>query len=699
MGGVRWGRRGSVLWVALAGAVGLCTGAGSQPPAADWLGFGNSPDRVGAAAAPATSSLKRVFVLPVDGRITGQILADGGTFYAATTAGEIVAFTSDGYVRWRADVGQLAQSCQQLDGYGIVGTGVIDPSSSTLYVADAFARVHAFDLATGAERPGWPVRVFSDFRRELVWGALTLADGGLYVPTASYCDSPSLGGVYRLDLASQQVAPWISVQMSDGGGGGIWGWGGTAYSGADDALYAVTANAFAGGSNTDDDFSESAGYGEHLVQLSPDLTVEAASHPTDILAPDDLDFVGSPVVFDRPGCGELIVAADKNDNVYAWRGGAVDDGPIWELGLEPFDISDPLLTQLSRSPQLSSLYAVTGTQLVRIGIGADCDGHVDWAKPLGTKTENGSPTVAGTTVWFAVNDEPELYGYDGRSGERLFSAPLGGTTVEAPTIAGGRLVIGTMTGLVEGFAFGPDADPPQGKASLTSWVGKRLAWQSRANAVYATENGGTSWHRIFTGPALDVMRISKNVGMISVGDVPGACMCATRQYWTSSNGAYWHETTTLPEHFTTGGGRIYLWTGSRLSTLATIPRATSSSRLISSSLISFTDGTITDVKPIPGGVAALVSSRVHGESWDTTPRVVIVRGTSVQTVTLPAQRGRLLVQGLQVAWPKLTVTANDFVANPVRAAVWISSDGGAAGAPGSGLYFTARCAYAGVVEN
>jgi hypothetical protein len=68
-----------------------------------------------------------------------------------------------------------------------------------------------------------------------------------------------MGGVYRVDLATHDVTTWFGVPAAEGGGGGVWGWGGTAYSAADDALYAVTANAFAGGSNSGDDFSESAG--------------------------------------------------------------------------------------------------------------------------------------------------------------------------------------------------------------------------------------------------------------------------------------------------------------------------------------------------------------------------------------------------------------------------------------------------------
>ena len=626
--------------VVLGAALALClnASAAAPPDANSWTTYGNGLDRDGDASAAAPTVLARDFVLPLDGRIVGQVLAAGGQFYVATTAGEVAAFNADGRLRWRANVGQLANTCQQVDGYGILGTGAIDEQSSTLYLADAFGRLHALDLQTGAEHDGWPIRVFADFRRELVWGALTVADGAVYVPTASYCDSPSMGGVYRVDLATQAVTTWFSVPVAEGGGGGVWGWGGTAYSAADDALYAVTANAFAGGSNTGDDFSESAGDGEHLVKLAPDLSVVDSNHPADLTTPDDLDFVGSPVVLDRAGCGELVVGADKDDELYAWDAGDVGAGPRWELQLEAFDPGDPFLGQLAWSPELDSLYAVTGTELIRIQVGADCSPHVDWREPLGTKTENGSPTIAGDTIWFAANGTPTLYGYDARTGTRVFDAPLGGTTLEAPTIAGGRLVVGTMTGLVEGFAF---ADPPAG----------RPRWAAAAH-------------------------VSKRVGFVSLDMSPGRCMCSTRQYYTDDRGRTWHETATVSNHFEASAGRLYFWTPTRLSILAQLPRRTSSSRLAATTLTTIANGTIKRVEPIPGGIAVLVSSRVHGQGWDTAPRVLLVRGTTADTETLPTAPGRPLVQSLTVAWPKLTVSATDFVANPARAAAWVSPDGG-----------------------
>jgi hypothetical protein len=654
--------------------VGSASAATREQPG--WTSYGNGGERWG-ETAEGGPTLDRRFVLPLNGRITGQVLAANGNFFAATSAGEVVAFNPDGYLLWRVEVGQLANSCRQLDGYGVTGTGVIDASTQTLYVADTFGRVHALDLATGAERTGWPVRVFADDRRELVWGALSLVDGAVYVPTASYCDSPTLAGVYRVDLATQQVGRWISVPASLGGGGGIWGWGGLAYSPIEDDLYAVTANALAGGDNSGDAFSEAAAYGEHLVQLDASLDVESADHPGDLTQPEDLDFVGSPLVIDRSDCGELVIGADKDDDVYAWRADDIAAGPIWELPLEQFDPENALLSQLAWSPSLTSLYAVTGTQLVRVSIGADCSEQVVWQRPLGTHTENGSPTIAGDEVWFAVNGRSHLLGYDARTGDQVDDVPLGGATFAAPTVLGDRLVVGTFTGLVEGFTFSDpslplvDPPPPAGLAADASWAGKRYGWQSRDNGVYATDDGGRSWHVVFPAPAERVLRLSRTSGVIEIGLDPGGCMCAIRKLWTNDAGRSWHETLALGDDLTAGGGELYWWKGGSLNIASFAPAS-------SKRIASIADGTIVAAAPIAGGIAALVSSRVRGQGWDASPRVLLVRGTTVQTLQLPAaSRTRVLGQELRAAGSRLTVTGTDFVAQPPVQVTWSSTDGGA----------------------
>lgn len=93
-------------------------------------------------------------------------------------------------------------------------------------------------------------------------------------------------------------------------------------------------------------------------------------------------------------------------------------------------------------------------------------------------------------------------------------------------------------------------------------------------------------------------------------------------------------------------------------------------------MLKVANGTVVDAATVPGVVAALESNRVDGLGWDTSPRVAVTRGGRTQTVTLPAQPGDILVQGLAVRWPRLTVTGTDFRSAPVKSVTWVSTDGG-----------------------
>ncbi len=465
-------------------ALTAASGAADGPPS--WTTFGGSAARTGLAADSASvAQLTRRFVIPLSGGITAQVLEVNGTFVAATTGGDVVAFDANGFVHWHDHLGQLAHTCQQLNGYGVVGTGAIDPSAGTYYVADAFGRLHALSLATGIERAGWPIRVFSDFDRELDWGALTLAAGAVYIPTAAYCDQPGTpGGIYRVDLASRAVTHWLAVPLDEGGGGGPWGWGGLAYD-PTAGLFAGTSGAFSAGSNVGSSFTETAGNGDRLVQFSTGLAIKTSSHPAGLPDGQDLDFVGSPLlVGNTTSCGPLVVAATKNDTVYGWHENNLAAGWAWKVPIEPYAANDPFVSQLAWSDSTSSIYAVTGTELVRIAIDANCTATVAWRRLLGTHAENGSPTVAGKVVWFANNGTQQLVGYDTTSGARVQAVPLGGTTLEAPTIVGGRLVVGTFDGIVEGFR-------PAGPHRQRSSHARALCGRPRRSAGRAARTAST----------------------------------------------------------------------------------------------------------------------------------------------------------------------------------------------------------------
>jgi putative pyrroloquinoline-quinone binding quinoprotein len=673
--------------IAAATALAAVLLAGSAPAAHEsagssdtWTTFGNGPSRTGAATAPVDArSLKPSFFLPVAGRITAQVLAapapgGGATLFATTSDGRVYAVTQRGYVLWTRDFGQLATSCPQLDGYGITGTGAIDVATRTLYVADAFGRLHALDLDTGAERAGWPVRVFSDITHEHVWGALLLADGRVYVPTGSYCDTgPMEGHVYAVDLGIRNVRAWAAVPAALGGGGGIWGWGGVSYSSRRDSLFLATGNAFREG-------NETAGYGEHLVELSPDLDVRSASTTPEPTAGADADLVGSPIVFDRPGCGELVAAIKKNGTLFGWRTDDLAAGPLWKVEIERFDESNPVLAQPAYDPRLNAIVVVTGKRIVRVDVGGDCMPHVAWSHALGTTTENGLPTVDGATVWVTLSGKNwTLAAVDAATGTIRTRVPIGGPVLTAPTILDGQVVLGSFVGGVQAFGSAP-AEATRTSGALrghSSRLSRRLSWVSRSDGVYASDDGGVQWRRIFAQPAIRVLRTSRNAGLIAVGSPPPACTCHARIMWTTTAGRTWHETDAVTAT-TAGVGRALFWLdalGKRISQVRRWPPVDGSIRSRIAAVAA--DGRIVDLARIPAGVAALVTARADGRGWDDTPRVLLDRRGRSAVLRLPRVEGSVLVRSITASWPTITVHGSNFdAAGAIVSLLWRSRDGG-----------------------
>jgi hypothetical protein len=686
----RSGRRCAVGCAAAGLVVAFLGGAGAAAPPG-WPTYGGDPGRSSAVAESVPpASVRPAFVLPIRGRVTSQVLAARDvpqpgltTLYVATSAGRIYALSETGYVRWRVDLGQLPNECAQLDGYGVTGTPVIDTESKTLYAADALGRLHALDLATGAERSGWPVTLYDDPSRELVWGALALAGGRVYAATGSYCDAgPFEGKVIGVDLKTRAVSSWVAVPAEQGGGGGIWGWGGVAYGGRHDSLYVVTGNAFEGGTNTGSAFSEAAGYGESAVALDRNLKVLGASHPASIDQPLDLDFVGSPVVIDRPGCGELVVAQNKNAEVFAWRADDVSAGPLWTIELEPFDQANPVLSQLAYDPARDALYSVTGSRIVRVDVRADCSAAVAWSRTLGTDSLNGSPTVAGEHVWFALSGTPSLVAADAGSGITLRLLPLPGLTVTAPTVLDGRIFVGTFTGQLVGFTSaaakpvpaGPPAPEVPGHAS---WLDRQHGWVSRETGVYATDDGGRHWRRIFDKPAATVVRTSVKAGVIRVATVAAGCACAY-DLWTVDGGRHWTATRAIGGGLVGRGSSLY-WLAQGGTEIQQVSPWPPRGRIRSRSVAAVDDGTIVDLALVPGGVAALVRNQTTGAT-----SILVVHGAETETVRLPAPPGALVAESLRSAGGDLVVDGTVFSGGASRQMRWTSGADAAAWQPVAG---------------
>ena len=441
-----------------AGAVVVVPAAAQLGPVSGWLTYGTAANRAAFTQQPVDprSPLRELWYAKLDGAITSQVLVarnvptfGDSTLYVGTGAGTIYALNANGFVRAAKPLGTMQQpNCPMIPGgrFGVPGTPVIDATRNTIYVADGLGLLHALDLVTLQERRGWPVRVFRDYQRRVVWSALTLVGGRIYVGTGLAC-LPAPGRMFAVDVASRKVvAAWTSVPQRLGGGGGVWGPGGPTYDAATDSLLVVTGNALPGGRNVGRRFVESAGYAEHIVQLSRNLRVRASHTPVRYRRPLDLDLTGSPVPVRAAGCPALVASQGKDGYLYVWRLQRIARGLYAKLRLAP-----KLNGQPAWSPRTRSLYVVGHRAVYRVELTRECRLRLVWTVPVPSRSVNSPPMIAGDVLWFGISDAYAIWAVDTLSGEVLWRGSLGEALFAPPTIVDGRIYIGGFSGVLKGF--------------------------------------------------------------------------------------------------------------------------------------------------------------------------------------------------------------------------------------------------------
>src|SRR5580658_8967464 len=180
---------------------------------------------------------------------------------------------------------------------GITGTPVIDASSGTLYVVamtlEQFGqtyvqRLHALDIATGAEKPGSPVEIAAsvpgtgDGNTTVTFQpwlykerpGLLLLNGVVYTSWSSHCDSGNYHG-WMIGYAAktlQQVAACTSTPNWEAGS--FWQSGAAPAADANGNIYVVSGN------GTFDADSGGSDLGESVIKLSTSNGLTAADYFT-----------------------------------------------------------------------------------------------------------------------------------------------------------------------------------------------------------------------------------------------------------------------------------------------------------------------------------------------------------------------------------------------------------------------------------
>src|SRR6202142_1967255 len=193
----------------------------------------NTNETILTPANVSSNIFRRLFTKSVDGYVFAQPLVAAGVniprvgsrnvVYVATEHDSLYAFDADtGKSYWHARLlpkrGKTVSSIKDancndiIPEIGVTSTPVIDPVTSTIYVLEKgktntvfFQRLHALDLATGAEKFGGPVSLAAstpgsgdgnisgtvsyDPLRQHQRSGLLLVNGVVYVASASHCDN------------------------------------------------------------------------------------------------------------------------------------------------------------------------------------------------------------------------------------------------------------------------------------------------------------------------------------------------------------------------------------------------------------------------------------------------------------------------------------------------------------------------------
>ena len=462
--------------------------------------------------ASATFGLLRL--LPVDGKVDAQPLylsklgIAGGFFntvFVATEHGSVYAFDSDsGAVLWHVSLLGAGESpsdtrgCSQVTPeIGITSTPVIDRNAGphgTIYVvamsidgsSKYHQRLHALDVATGAELLNGPVEIAAsypptgtatssfDAKSYEERAALLLSNGTIYTSWTSHCDITPYGG-WIISFSQTTLARngALNIAANSSAGPAIWMAGGGPAVDAAGNLYVLSANGAFETTMDANGFPSNQDFGNSFLKISnvsAGLKVldyftmfnEVAESNADqdlgsgggMLLPDLMDSTstvrhlmvgagkdGNIYVVDRDSMGKFNASSNKNYQTLsgalpggiwstpAYFNGTVYYGPVSGT-LKAFTISSAKLTATPQSQSATSFtYPGTAPSVSANGTA----NAIVWAH------ENTGPAVLH--AYDAANLAHELYNSNQAAGNRdQFGT---GNKYITPTVADGKVFVGT----------------------------------------------------------------------------------------------------------------------------------------------------------------------------------------------------------------------------------------------------------------
>ena len=462
----------------------------------------------------AAASFGLLRLLPVDGRVDAQPLylsalsAAGHTFntvFVATEHDSVYAIDSDsGAVLWHVSLlgaGEMPsdnRGCNQVTPeIGITSTPVIDRTAGahgTIYVvamsidggSNYHQRLHALDVATGAELLNGPVEISASFpttgtatssfdaKSYEERAALLLSNGTIYTSWTSHCDNTPYGGwiiSYAQSTLTRNGA--LNIAAHSSAGPAIWMAGGGPAVDAAGNIYLLSANGAFETTMDVNGFPSNQDYGNSFLKVSNagaglavldyfTMSNEVAESNVDqdlgsggeMLLPDLTDsantvrhlMVGAGkdaniYVVDRDAMGRFHPNGNNN---YQTLSGALPGGvfstPAYFNGMLYYgDVSGTLKAFTISSAKLAAVpQSQSATQFTYPGTAPSVSAN-GTANAIVWAHENTSPAVLH--AYDATNLAHELYNSNQAAANRDHFGD--GNKYITPTVADGKVFVGT----------------------------------------------------------------------------------------------------------------------------------------------------------------------------------------------------------------------------------------------------------------
>jgi hypothetical protein len=448
-----------------------------------------------------------LFNLALDGKVDAQPLyvpavsIAGGThnvLYVVTENDTVYAFDADsGTELWTPKsmipsgetVSNSDNSCGQIGPeVGITSTPAIDltqGTNGTIYLvamtqngSSYYHRLHALDLVSGNEQSGWPITITASTfvpKQYKERAGLLISNGVIYTTWASNCDSTPYNS-WIMGYNESTRAQVVLNMTPNGSQGGIWMANAGPAADAGGNVYFLIGNGTFDTTLNANGFPDEGDYGNAFMNISTTNGLTVADYFTmdntvsESGSDEDLGSGGAmllPVLNDAmSNPHELAVGAGKDGNAYVVDrnnmgkynggsnavyqefalGGGVFSSPAWFNNTLYYGPNGPQLSAYPYSEGLfgsgspgtpssqSSASFGSGTT-PSISANGTTNGIV-WA------VNNGSPAVL--YAYNAANLGTELYDSNQASGNRDH---FGATKFVTPTVANGKVFVGTTTGV------------------------------------------------------------------------------------------------------------------------------------------------------------------------------------------------------------------------------------------------------------